>query len=75
MSSPEQLESINSLALSILYGPTLTSVYDYWKNHSFPGGSDGKQSACNAGDVGSWVGKISLVKGMTTHSSILAWRI
>ena len=21
--------------LSLLYGPTLTSVHDYWKNHSF----------------------------------------
>ena len=21
--------------LSFLYGPTLTSIYDYWKNHSF----------------------------------------
>ena len=26
---------MNSLALSLLYGPTLTSVYDYWKKHSF----------------------------------------
>ena len=35
-SSPTpQLESIHSLALSFLYGPSLTSVYDYWKNHSF----------------------------------------
>ena len=35
-SSPApQFKSINSLALSILYGPTLTSVHDYWKNHSF----------------------------------------
>ena len=35
-SSPTpQFESITSLALSLLYGPTLTSVYDYWKNHSF----------------------------------------
>ena len=35
-SSPTpQFESINSLALSLLYGPTLTSVHDYWKNHSF----------------------------------------
>ena len=35
-SSPApQLESINSLALSLLYGPTLTSIHDYWKNHSF----------------------------------------
>ena len=35
-SSPTpQLESINSLAFSFLYDPTLISVYDYWKNHSF----------------------------------------
>ena len=27
-----QLESINSWALGLLYGPTVTSVYDYWKN-------------------------------------------
>ena len=29
--SAPQLESINSLVLSILYGPTLTSVHDHWK--------------------------------------------
>ena len=35
-SSPApQFESINSTALSLLYSPTLTSVHDYWKNHSF----------------------------------------
>ena len=35
-SSPvPQFESISSLALSLLYGPTLTSVHDYLKNHSF----------------------------------------
>ena len=35
-SSPTpQFKSINSLALSLLYGPTCTSVHDYWKNHSF----------------------------------------
>ena len=27
--------SINSSALSFIYGSTLTSVHDYWKNHSF----------------------------------------
>ena len=27
--------TINSLALSLLYGPTLTSIHDYWKNNSF----------------------------------------
>ena len=35
-SSPTpQFKSINSSALSFLYSPTLTSVHDYWKNHSF----------------------------------------
>ena len=35
-SSPApQFESINSLAFSLHYGPTLTSLHDYWKNHSF----------------------------------------
>ena len=35
-SSPTpQFKSINSLVLSLLYGPTLTSIHDYWKNHSF----------------------------------------
>ena len=28
-------KSINSLALSLLYSPTLTSLHDYWRNHSF----------------------------------------
>ena len=43
---------------------------------AFPGGSDGKESACNAGDLGSipGLGK-PLEKGMATHSSILDWRI
>ena len=35
-SSPTpQFKSINSSALSLLYSPTLTSIHDYWKNHSF----------------------------------------
>ena len=35
-SSPTpQFKSINSLALSFLYRPTLTSIWDYWKNNSF----------------------------------------
>ena len=33
-SSTAPFESINS-ALSLHYGPTLTSVRDYWDNHSF----------------------------------------
>ena len=35
-SSPTpQFKSINSLALSFICGPTLTSMHDHWKNHSF----------------------------------------
>ena len=29
------IKSINYLVLSILFSPTLISIYDYWKNHSF----------------------------------------
>ena len=34
-SSTPQFKSINSAALSLHYAPTLRSVHDYWKNHSF----------------------------------------
>ena len=37
---------------------------------SFPGGSDIKESTCNAGVLG-----LILDKRMATHSSILSWRI
>ena len=41
-----------------------------------PGDSDGQESACNAGVLGSFLGQKDLLeKGMATHSSILAWRI
>ena len=29
------VQSISSSVLSFLYSPTLTSIHDYWKNHSF----------------------------------------
>ena len=47
----------------------------------FPGSSDGKESACNAGDLasiprsGKTPGEGVLEQEMATHSSILAWRI
>ena len=44
----------------------------------FPGGSDGKESACNAKDLGSypWVGEDPLrSEWLATLTSILAWRI
>ena len=34
-SATSQFKTISSSALSLLYGPTLTSINNYWKNHSF----------------------------------------
>ena len=46
------------------------------QNLGFPGGSDGKEYACNAGDLGSIPGQEDAPEnGMATHSSILAWKI
>ena len=48
-------------------------VYTYM---GFPGSSAGKESACNAGDLGSIPGlERSPGGGQATHSSILDWRI
>ena len=42
----------------------------------FPGGSDGKESACSAGDSGSIPGSgRSPGEGNGNHSRILPWRI
>ena len=42
----------------------------------FPGGSDSKESACNAGDQVQFLGREDpLEKEMATQSSILAWKI
>ena len=40
----------------------------------FPGGSAGKESTCNVGDLGLIPG-LGRSQGMATCSSILAWRI
>ena len=57
-----QFKNISSSVLSLLYGPTLTSICDYWKNHTFdfPGGSDGKSICLQSGRprFNPWVGKI-----------------
>ena len=59
----------------------LRNVGSLEKARTFPqeppeGGSDGKESACSAGDLGSVLGQEDpLEKWMAAHSSILAWRI
>ena len=46
------------------------------RQKGFPGGSDGKESVCNAGDSGSAPGwEDPLEKVTATHSIILGWRI
>ena len=46
-SSPApQFESIKASALKLPYGPTLISIHDYWKNHSFD-----CTDLCQPGDV------------------------
>ena len=45
------------------------------KIQGFHGGSDGKESFCNAGNPNLILGqKDPLKKGIATHSSILAWK-
>ena len=41
----------------------------------FPGGSDGKESACDAGGFDPWIRKIPLEQGMVNQSSTLVWEI
>ena len=59
-----------------LHGGAIHSVKNSFANLLFPGGSDGKESACNAGDLGliPALGR-SPAESMVSHSSILAWRI
>ena len=47
-------------------------LHSYMQPMSFPGGSDGKEPACDVGNLG-W--EDPLEEGMATHPSTLAWRI
>ena len=56
----------------VSYWPCITPLW------GFPGGFNGKESTCNAGDQVQSLGREdSLEKGMATHSILhsLAWRI
>ena len=41
-----QFKNISSSALRFLYGPTLTSTHDHWKNHSLD-----YKDKCNVFDI------------------------
>ena len=59
-----------------IYWALLLNAKVFHTSLGFPGFSEGKESACNVGDVSSIPrsGRAS-GKGMATHSSILDWRI
>ena len=62
---------------SVHYFILFTQFWSFFRmSWGLPGVSNGKESACNAGDeFNPWVRKIPLEKRMLTHSSILDWRI
>jgi len=80
------LISLQSKGLSRFFSSTKIWKHQFFSTqpslwlytYIFPGGSDGKESSCNVGDLclipglGSW--EDPLEKGMATHSGILTWR-
>ena len=69
-SPPHQQKSLNDTLLPCQPFPL------FFSSQKWPGGSDGKESACNREtQVWSLGWEDPLEKGMPTHSSILAWRI
>ena len=74
-SSPTpQFKRISSSALSLLYGPTLTSMHDYWKNHSLD-----YKDLCQQSDVSAFLYAVYVCAGMTsynskTHFHVSLWR-
>ena len=71
------LQSVEQSYLCCTVGPCWLFILNIVMcTHGFPGGSEDKASACNAGDPGLIPGLgRSLEKDMANHSSILAWRI
>ena len=60
------------------FGAQEYKICHFFPIYSFPGGLDGKESACNAGDLGLIPGLGRCAgegNGVATHSSLLAWRI
>ena len=65
---------VNIMASFLLF--TIKVSWHYKGAHGFPGGSDSKASACNAGDPGLIPGSgRSLEKEMAIDFSTLAWKI
>ena len=69
-------EVIFILYFPLIYFHSVSSFYKHVLYCNFPGGSDGKESACNAGDLGSIPGSGSTpAEENGNHPSTLAWKI
>ena len=72
--------SISNVSPSICHKVMLGICFiNHGHRKGFPGGSDGKESACIVGDLGSicsipWIGR-SPEEGMAPHYTFLAWKI
>ena len=59
-----------------LKGAKQVICFQSYKSRGFPGDSDGREFACNVGDLDQSLGwEDPLEKETATHYSILAWRI
>ena len=70
---------LQSKGLSRVFFSTTVQKHQSFGTQGFPGGSAGKESACNVGDLPAMVPSLGwedpLEKERATHSRILAWRI
>ena len=67
--SSTTVQKLQFLGIQLFYGPTITSVHDYLKNHSFD-----YIDFCQQSDVSGFNTPSRLVI-MATHSNTLAWKI
>ena len=56
------------IVLSLLYGPALTSIFDYWKNHGFD-----YMDLCQQSDVSAYECELSLIASAFTGISFLVF--
>ena len=71
--SASQQECVRHL-VTLLFPFLVTSLYDLYLGYrgwSFPGGSDSKESTCNAGDQDRSLGREDPLEDMATHCRIL----
>ena len=72
--------SMNRIAHGVTKSQTQLSNFHFTLFQGFPGGTSGKEPACQhrrhkQPGFDPWVGKISWRRALATHCSILAWKI